>query len=382
MKLKLLTPIIATSMLLASNSAFAVLADDVVCTGCVNDSDLANKSVTRLKIAPTAINESKIANKAVTRIKIAPNAINAGKIADKAITSSKIADEAVTSIKIAPSSITTGTILNGAVSRVKIAPSAINEGKIADGAVTEAKLSLAVQDKLNAATGGGGIPTHDRPTTSTATVREYALTGSFLSSATTGSCAGQNMDAERQTIARTPLAGGTHITVTRQRFVGGLDAVSCHYQKLYFFDNGTEHVMYKREKYNNSGITLNSTDAVEDFDATTNNDSGLINRRDGMAVGLVYFSGALWTRNGANPGIGLNTSVLLDADQTLSIYEDTPTPVDVTGCNVYLEDRSSDYMGTAKIFREVCDGIGIIFTARRNADGTSQLWELTSHNAI
>ncbi len=367
MKLKPLIPLIAGSMLLASNSAFAVTADDVVCAQCVNSSDIALGAVKPGQLATDAVITVKIKNKAVTKAKLADFSVTAPKIANGAVNIAKIKNGAVSTAKIAI----------GAIVENRIAGQAVTTAKIADSAVTEAKLSAAVQSKLNAT--GGGMPTHDRPTTSTATVREYELMGTFLSSATTGSCAGQNMDAERRTIVRTPLEGGTHITVTRERFVGGLDVLRCHYQKIYFFDNGTEHVMYKREIYNNSGTTLNKTDAVDDFDAATNNDSGLINRRDGMAIGLVYFSGALMTRNGANPGIGLNTTVLLSADETMSIYGDT---VDVPGCNRYIEDRSSDYMGTAKIFREVCDGIGNIFTARRNSDGTSQLWELTYHNAI
>ena len=118
-------------------------ATNLVCTGCVQESDLANGAVsaaklktgavTNGKIAASAVNGAKISNGAVTAPKIGPSAVNATKIATGAVTAAKIGPGAVNVTKLAPS----------AVSTAKIQPGAVTASRLADRAVAPSKLGLA-----------------------------------------------------------------------------------------------------------------------------------------------------------------------------------------------------------------------------------------------
>lgn len=64
------------------SSLAGVTATDVVCTGCVNDTDIVSGAVTELKLATDAVSSAKIADGAVTDTKISSNAVTTAKIAE------------------------------------------------------------------------------------------------------------------------------------------------------------------------------------------------------------------------------------------------------------------------------------------------------------
>ena len=106
-------------------------ATDLVCSECVQASDLA----------PNAVNNAKIGNGAVNAAKLASNAVTVAKIANNSIAAAKLTSAAVTFAKIGPNAVRTSKIPNAAVTAAKIAPGAVNVTKLADGAITAAKLA-------------------------------------------------------------------------------------------------------------------------------------------------------------------------------------------------------------------------------------------------
>ena len=109
----------------AGQAAAQTVADDVVCAGCVQGSDIANGTIGPNKIIPGSINAATIANGVIGPNKLIPGSINAATIANRSIGTNKLI----------PGSINTSVIANGAVTGTKIA----------DGAVGLADLSPAVQ---------------------------------------------------------------------------------------------------------------------------------------------------------------------------------------------------------------------------------------------
>ena len=118
---------------LSANHALAQ-ATDLVCSECVQTTD----------VAPNAVNNSKIANGAVNAAKLAANAVTVAKIANNSITTPKLTTASVTRPKIAPNAINANKIANAAVTAAKIAPGAINATKLANSAVTFEKLASDV----------------------------------------------------------------------------------------------------------------------------------------------------------------------------------------------------------------------------------------------
>ncbi len=118
-------------------------ATDVVCSGCINPSDIAAKAVT----------SGKLGNGSVTTEKIAPGAVTSAKFNDGAVTNAKISNSAVTTDKLAVGAVTTNKIQLQAVTRSKLRVNAVSTGKIEDGAVTAAKLA---PDALFSPIGGDG----------------------------------------------------------------------------------------------------------------------------------------------------------------------------------------------------------------------------------
>ena len=121
--------------------AHAQTATDLVCSQCVQTSDIALGAVTNSKLATNAVNTSKIANAAVNTAKLANNAANGAKIANNAVNAAKIADGAVTAAKLAGNSINAAKLADGAIVSGKLATNAVNSVKLADGAVQTAKLT-------------------------------------------------------------------------------------------------------------------------------------------------------------------------------------------------------------------------------------------------
>ena len=71
--------------------------------GAINTANLADGSVTTIKIQDNAVNVNKIADVSITSAKIDYGAVETDNIASNAVTTAKIADDAVTAEKIASS---------------------------------------------------------------------------------------------------------------------------------------------------------------------------------------------------------------------------------------------------------------------------------------
>lgn len=102
--------------------------------GEIGTTELADGSVTLVKLATAAVGAAKLAVGAVLTDALADLAVTGAKIADNTIGSAKIADGAITGAKL-------GT---GAVTETKIGNAAVTGAKIADGAITPQKLDRAV----------------------------------------------------------------------------------------------------------------------------------------------------------------------------------------------------------------------------------------------
>ena len=126
----------------ASSGAWAQ-ATNLVCTGCVQSSDLANGAVTSAKIAGGAVTNGKIADNAVNADKIATGAITAPKIGPNAVNTSKIVTGAITSAKIGAGAVNVNKLANSAVSTAKLQAGAVTSSRLADGAVSAAKFGIA-----------------------------------------------------------------------------------------------------------------------------------------------------------------------------------------------------------------------------------------------
>lgn len=111
---------------------FAVGADDVKCTRCVNNSDIDYKAVSNSKIGKYAVSQSKIKAGAVSNSKIGKYAVSQSKIRA------------------------------GAVSNSKIRANAVSTSKIRDGAITLDKLSVEVLASLTNTEGSEGSEVSER----------------------------------------------------------------------------------------------------------------------------------------------------------------------------------------------------------------------------
>jgi hypothetical protein len=132
-------------------------------TASVGTAQLANESVTTVKIAPGAVQSTHIASSAVTSVKIANGAVVAGKVADNAIATASIVDGSITTEKIADGTIGAADIAQGAitgvhvvdgsigfadlgahsVSATQIVPGAIGSPEVGDGSLTADDLGFA-----------------------------------------------------------------------------------------------------------------------------------------------------------------------------------------------------------------------------------------------
>ena len=136
---------LAGALLLACMSAGAAWgqqANNLVCSACVQESDLANGAVTSGKIGGGAVTNGKIANSAVNSVKIATGAVTAPKLAPNSVNPTKITIGAITAAKLAPGAVNVTKLANSSVSTAKLQAGAVSASRLADGAVTAAKLGL------------------------------------------------------------------------------------------------------------------------------------------------------------------------------------------------------------------------------------------------
>ncbi len=118
----------------SGQAAAQVVADDVVCSGCVGTNDLANGAIGNQKLQDLSIGDRKLKNGAIGQNKIKDDSIGDRKIKDGAIGQRKIKDDAIGRKKLK----------DNAVSTAKIADQAVTGDKIAPGSVTADKLAFAL----------------------------------------------------------------------------------------------------------------------------------------------------------------------------------------------------------------------------------------------
>jgi hypothetical protein len=109
--------------------------------GTVANAQLANDSVTTIKILDANVTSNKLANDSVITQKIQDGAVQTNKIADGNVTSPKIGAGAVTSSKIFPGAVDNSALGNGSVTSSKLAAGAVDNAAIANGSVTNSKLA-------------------------------------------------------------------------------------------------------------------------------------------------------------------------------------------------------------------------------------------------
>ena len=133
--------IFSLAALAGTTAASAQTATDLVCSACVQASDLAADSVINSKIGNGAVTAAKLAAGAATNAKIANNAVTAAKLTTASVTEEKIANNAVNQLKIANAAVTGPKIAAGAVNQTKVADNAVTTAMLLDGAVTADKLA-------------------------------------------------------------------------------------------------------------------------------------------------------------------------------------------------------------------------------------------------
>jgi hypothetical protein len=101
-------------------------ASDLICSGCVGTTDIADSAVTSAKIGSGQVANSDLATSAVTSAKIGSGQVANSDLATSAVTSSRISDT------IGVQSV---DIVNGQVSSADIADHTITGTDIADGAI-------------------------------------------------------------------------------------------------------------------------------------------------------------------------------------------------------------------------------------------------------
>jgi hypothetical protein len=102
-------------------------ASDLVCSGCVGNSDIANDAVGSAKIGSGQVGTSDIASSAVTSAKIGSGQVGNSDIATNAVTSSKISDgNGVTSVDIVNGQVSSADIADRTITSTDFAPGSLN----------------------------------------------------------------------------------------------------------------------------------------------------------------------------------------------------------------------------------------------------------------
>jgi len=121
-----------------SGIANGSVTENKIGTGAVTAGKIGTGAVTESKIASSAVTETKIANSAVSTDKLQPTSVTLAKMAKDAVTGNEIVDHSVDSMDVAPRAIIENKIANNAVSTNKIQNQAITLNKMASNAVTGA----------------------------------------------------------------------------------------------------------------------------------------------------------------------------------------------------------------------------------------------------
>jgi hypothetical protein len=140
-------------------------ATDLVCSGCVGTSDIANSAVTSGKIGSGQVKNSDIGGNAVTSTKIQDGQVGNSDLGPSVVTSPKIADFQVGNGDLGTDAVTTAKIKNGEIKTEDLAPGAVKPNVrevrgsdviIAPGGFDDAQAVCAPSESV---TGGGFFTT-------------------------------------------------------------------------------------------------------------------------------------------------------------------------------------------------------------------------------
>lgn len=116
-----------------------------IAIGAVTDQELAVGAVTAVKVAALAIATASLQDDSVTVDKLAAGAVVTTSIVDNAVTNLQIADNAISTRNLQDDCVTNAEIADDAVRTLQIQNDAVTTAKILDGNVTASKLAaLAV----------------------------------------------------------------------------------------------------------------------------------------------------------------------------------------------------------------------------------------------
>jgi hypothetical protein len=109
----------------------------------ITDADLADRSITSIKIADGTVATADLANSSVSSAKIADGTIATADLASASVTSDKIANATIVTADLANACVTSAQIADGAVGTADLANSSVTSAKIADGTVATSDLANA-----------------------------------------------------------------------------------------------------------------------------------------------------------------------------------------------------------------------------------------------
>lgn len=110
--------------------------------------DLADGSVTTVKIADLAVTGEKVATSAIGSAHLIDALITTAKLANLSVSTEKLIDLTITAGKLASNSVETLKIVDDAITGIKIANAAIDTDKLSALSVTAAKLAGGVTDDI------------------------------------------------------------------------------------------------------------------------------------------------------------------------------------------------------------------------------------------
>jgi hypothetical protein len=131
-------------------------ATDLVCSGCVGTSDIADNAITSAKIGSGQVAVTDIATDAVTSTKIKNQQVATNDLATGAVTTHKISDTSgVYSVDIVNGQVATADILDGGVLTEDIADLTITSEDLADDAV-QLDVNIVSGEQIQISPGSSG----------------------------------------------------------------------------------------------------------------------------------------------------------------------------------------------------------------------------------
>ena len=331
----LLLALCTSGIISAAHVAGAVTADDVVCTGCVGTTDLANGAVGTLKLQDGAVGTSKLQNGAVGTLKLKDGAVGTSKLQNGAVGTFKLKNDAVTYPKLAPD---LKTIVDDAASYD------YRDYSSASGNVTE---------------------------------KIWALTGDF------GNCGGAGApDTEVETLQRIDEGGGvTRVISTRWRYTGGVSGTPCRKDINTYILDAYGYKLIRNRVFAADGITK-LRDIITEYDAVNEPEAGLKLASTDMVLGIDFQSAGLTTDTvNASSGAFVSKVVLTDVGLSETIDEGGSNQETFNDCLDTNEVRMSTHLGVRSTIRVFCAGIGSVSRGQVEGDKSYNVWELVGYTA-